>query len=433
MLGLPLMGNAQKFVLPEGQHSEKIKFELINNLIIIPLELNGTELSFVLDSGVSNPILFNLSDQDSVTLKDVSRIHIRGLGGSEPIEALSSRGNGIRLKQLWNPSSKVFVVLDKDLNFSTSIGKPVHGIIGYDLFKDYIVDVNYSSKTIRFYDPDHFNSRKLKKYETFPLQIENKKAYLEGHVGLHYEDEKAVKLLLDTGSSDAVWLFRDTISGLGLPAVYYEDFLGKGLAGDIFGKRTKVNSFRIGPFLFEDAKAAYPDMDSFNSVKNLGDRNGSIGGEILKRFQVVFDYPNGRISLKKNGNFNDPFPYNMSGIELQHNGMRYVAEQIADPNGVVYKDEESFGNVQILLEQQTRLSLVPEIVVSAIRAGSPAAKAGLQEGDVILAVNGKRVHRYKLQEIMHMLNEREGKRVRVLIERFNQDLLFTFVLKDLFK
>ena len=84
------------------------------------------------------------------------------------------------------------------------------------------------------------------------------------------------------------------------------------------------------------------------------------------------------------------------------------------------------------MENKTRLSLVPEIVVSGIRAGSPAAEAGLREGDVILAVNGKKVHKYKLQEILKMINEREGKRIKVLIERYNTDLLFTFVLKKMF-
>jgi hypothetical protein len=47
-------------------------------------------------------------------------------------------------------------------------------------------------------------------------------------------------------------------------------------------------------------------------------------------------------------------------------------------------------------------------------------------------VNGKRIHRYKIQEIMHMLDEKEGKRIRVLIERYNRDLLFSFVLENMF-
>jgi C-terminal processing protease CtpA/Prc len=79
------------------------------------------------------------------------------------------------------------------------------------------------------------------------------------------------------------------------------------------------------------------------------------------------------------------------------------------------------------------LSVEPALGVCSIRMGSRAHSAGLQEGDVILAVNGKRIHRYKLQEILHMLNDKEGKRVKLLIERYDKDLLFSFVLKDLFK
>ena len=89
--------------------------------------------------------------------------------------------------------------------------------------------------------------------------------------------------------------------------------------------------------------------------------------------------------------------------------------------------------MQILFQDRTRLSLVPEIIVSGIRAGSPAETAGLKEGDVILAVNGKSVHKYKIQEIIQMLDEKKGKRIKVLIERYNRDLLFSFVLEDLFK
>lgn len=406
---------------------------MINNLIVIPLEVNGAKLSFILDSGVSKPILFNLSDQDSIALKDVSEISIRGLGEGEPMKALSSRGNSFRLKNISNPNQQLYVVLDRKMNFSPSLGIPIHGIIGYDLFRDFVVEVNYKTQIIKFYDPRYYVREEERRSETLPLTVIENKAYVDGEVMMEGEENVPVRLLVDTGSSDAVWLFHDPESGLEIPLKHYDDYLGKGLSGNIFGKRTMVNMVKIGSFTFKDAKAAFPDMESFSALKAIGNRNGSIGGEILRRFNIVFDYPGNQITLKKNGNFRDPFHYNMSGIELQHNGMRYIAERINDSRGVVHSDERAFGDVQILMENRTRLSLVPEIVVSGIRAGSPAEEAGLQEGDVILAVNGKRIHRYKLQEVMKMLNEKEGKRVKVLIERYNRDLLFSFVLKSVFK
>ncbi len=431
-LSVPFFGTAQRFVLPDGQKHQKVRFQLINNLIIIPMEVNGSPLSFILDSGVGKPILFNLTDQDSIQINNVSEITINGLGDGEPIKALSSKNNFFKMGDIESRDQQLFVVLDNDMNFSPSLGIPVHGIIGYDLFRDFVVDINYANKSIKFHDPKLYRHKEKGRYETLPLSIIRRKAYVNGEVFMGDKEKIPVKLLVDSGSSDAIWLFEN--EEIGIPSKNYDDFLGKGLSGNIFGKRTMVHGIKIGSFVLKDAKAAFPDRSSFGNMKYLGDRNGSMGGEILKRFNIVFDYPNRRMSLRKNSNFSTPFHYNMSGIELQHDGLRYISESIADKRGVVLSEErDSFGTVQLLFENRTRLSLVPEIIVSGIRAGSPAESAGLKEGDVILAVNGKSVHRYKLQEIMQMLNERDGKRIRVRIERYNSDLLFTFVLRNMFK
>ncbi len=432
-LYIPYTGRTQGYNLPEGEAYQKVHFQLINNLIVIPMEVNGAKLSFILDSGVSKPILFNLSDQDSIRLNNVSEITINGLGEGKPIKALSSRGNQFKLKKIQNNEQLLYIVLDKAMNFSPTLGIPIHGIIGYDLFRDFVVDINYGTRVIKFYDPEFYNPRKNKRSRTLPLSVIKSKAYVDGKIHIDEKKDVPVKLLVDTGSSDAIWLFQDEDKGIDIPEMNYDDFLGKGLNGNIFGKRTKVHSIKIGGFELNDAKAAFPDMKSFNAIKDLGDRNGSVGGEILKRFNLVFNYPSNIVTLRKNGNFRGPFHYNMSGIELQHNGLRHIAERIADQRGVVKNEERTFGDVQILMENRTRLSLVPEIIVSGIRAGSPAEEAGLKQGDVILAVNGKRVHHYKLQEVMKMLNEKEGKRVRLLIERTDRDLTFSFILKKLFK
>ena len=432
LIGFTYIGFAQHFHISNKKKFEKIHFELVNNLMVVPVELNDAKLTFILDTGVSSPILFNLTEQDSVQINNVSEIMIRGLGEGDPIQALKSTGNTVKIGNAKSFNLPLYVVLDKDINFSTSLGIPIHGIIGYDLFKDFVVEVNYSRGFLKLYNPETYNYKPSKKIETLPLEIKKKRAYVDAFITKEDDSEIPTKLLVDTGSSDALWLFQDMEKGLEVPDANYEDYLGKGLSGNIYGKRTKLKGIRIGSYYLSEAKAAFPFREAFEAVQNLGDRNGSLGGEVLKRFNIIFDYPNGKISLAKNGKFNNPFQYNLAGIELQHNGLRYLARKLADANGIVRNSERKFGNVQILLENRTRLSLVPEIVVSGIRAGSPAANAGLKEGDVILAVNGKQVHNFKLQEVLQMLNQRKGKKVRVQIERYNRDLLFTFVLKDVF-
>ncbi len=78
----------------------------------------------------------------------------------------------------------------------------IHGIIGYDLFRDFVVDINYSTKNIKFHNPDSYTHKKNRKSQTLPLSIRNKKAYIDGKVIFEDANSVPVKLLVDTGSSD---------------------------------------------------------------------------------------------------------------------------------------------------------------------------------------------------------------------------------------
>src|SRR5210317_227979 len=82
-----------KFVL-QGANKDKISFKIINNLIIIPVEINGVELSFLLDTGVSKPIILNfLNITEELQINQAEKIYLRGLGEGESVEALRSRNN----------------------------------------------------------------------------------------------------------------------------------------------------------------------------------------------------------------------------------------------------------------------------------------------------------------------------------------------------
>ncbi len=87
-----------EFTIQNKHRSDKVKFKLINNLIIIPVEINGVTLSFLLDTGVSKPIIFNfLNVSDTLKIKNTETIFLRGLGEGELVEALKSDDNVIKI------------------------------------------------------------------------------------------------------------------------------------------------------------------------------------------------------------------------------------------------------------------------------------------------------------------------------------------------
>ncbi len=70
---------------------------MVNNLIIVPVELNGTQISFLVDTGVKTTVLLNLESRGSLLLKSAEKIHLRGLGGEELIEAYRTPNNEFKL------------------------------------------------------------------------------------------------------------------------------------------------------------------------------------------------------------------------------------------------------------------------------------------------------------------------------------------------
>lgn len=413
-----------------GEKSEIIKFRLAGNLVIVPVTVNGAKLSFILDSGVNYPILFNLTKNDSLEFNNVSKIILKGLGSDLPVTAYRSTGNYFKIGNIENRNQHLYVVIDEKINFSPKLGFPIHGIIGYEFFSDFIVEVNYAKQKIKIYKPENYKHPQCRKCETFNLELINNKPFINASVGLEGKMISNLKLLIDSGSSDALWLINN--KNLKTPESNFEDFLGFGISGSVYGRRARADSFNLGGHVLKDVKVAFPDSISLQYVQNKSERDGSIGGEILKRFRVIFDYNGKKITLKRNKYFKKPFSFNISGLQLEYNGSRVVrkAETIHNLSGD--QDKDDLGNVKIhRTADRYRFSFRPAYEIVEVRRGSPAALAGMRKNDVLLAVNGKPVDNYLLEEVIEMIDQKPGKTIRIKVQRGMQDLMFVFTLKSI--
>lgn len=422
------------FVIQNKKQQDKIKFKLINNLILIPVEINGVELSFILDTGVSKPIVFNiLNVSETLKINNSEKIFLRGLGEGEPIEALRSKNNIIKIGDAININQDLYAVYNVNLNFAPRLGIPVHGIIGYDFFKDFVVEINYSKKYIKIYENKVYEYKDCKNCETLNLDFFNKKPYLNAQVTVNNKDI-SVKLLIDSGGSDALWLFENETIGLTASENNFVDFLGHGLNGSVYGKRSKIESFSINSFELPHTNVAFPDSTSISSAKIFTDRNGSLAGNILKRFNVIIDYKKGLIQLKKSKYFKEPFSYNKSGIELEHNGIRLVQESksmVPDIGNQRLDQNESDVGGRMVFNREYRYSVKPAFTIVELRKDSPADKVGLQIGDVILKINSKEAFHYTLQELTHFFYDKAGKVIRLKVDREGRKMNFQFKLENI--
>lgn len=351
--------DSQDFHLSEGQEKFSVKFQHVGNLILIPVQINGSvPLNFVVDTGSPYTIITNIDAINYFNLNKGRPVKISGLGkNSHHLDAYLSHNNTIKVGDAASNSTDIVLLFEKDFDLSSRFGIPIYGIIGYDLLKEFVVEVNYSKGKASFYKHGFFyekKSRKLRKFEEIPMKIERKKPYLELNSEID-GIQLSLKLLIDTGSWDAVWLFENAKENINIPNLHIDDYLGFGLNGEIHGKKSRINALQFGSNKIENPTASFPDSMSVANIQKL-DRNGTLGSEILRRFTTIYDYKNQKLYIKKNNKFREEFHYNMAGLELY----------------------QPYPNL-------------PYLEVVYVRENSPAALAGLKEGDAIRYVNGKKI------------------------------------------
>ncbi|MGV9003764.1 PDZ domain-containing protein [Flavobacterium sp.] len=422
------------FQIQKGKSKVVIPFKLIDNLIFIPLTLNGEQLTFLLDTGVEESILFSLSEENQVALNDVEVIKLKGLGSSDAITGYKSSKNEVAVKQFVDTNHTIYIVLDQEFNFSSHVGIAVNGILGYHFFKNHLIEIDYTRQKIYVYAKDHKINRTLqKKYSKDSITLEMNKPYVFKNISNQRTTTRS-KLLLDTGNSDAVWVFNNEKVKIPLGNNSIDDFLGRGFNGNIYGKRSRIDSISFGGHLFKDALTNFPDTLSTQSVSFVDHRVGSIGGEILSRFTILFDYPNRLIYTQPNAMINDPFNFNMSGIEVEHAGLEWKQQERMAVNDGIRVYENSSGSTSSTgrtSSLKTQFTLISVFKILSIRPNSEAEKAGLKVGDRILTLNNQKADGLTIQKIHQILKSGEGRAIKIVVDRNGIELTVKFELKKM--
>ena len=341
--------------------------------MVIQLHINGKgPFNFILDTGVGLVLISDPKLIDSVSFQNLRSIYITGFGEGEKLSAFITPSVDLRIGNTIAKNIPA-AILKKDIfELSNYVGIPIHGLIGYEFFQSFVVRLNFSTSTITIFKPER--AYIPRKGSRIPLSIEERKPYITTNIQLKSGKKLPVKLIIDTGAGHPVSL--ETLDGaqFELPDERIRAILGIGLTGPIDGYIGRISSIQLGKYKLSDVIAAFPDYEDAASRVFSINRNGNMGLEIIKRFNVVFDYNRAAMYIKPLTTLKETFEHDMAGMEISSAGDNYK-----------------------------------RFIITRVEPSSSADKAGLMKGYEILAINFKPVSEITLSEIDSMFRSRNGR------------------------
>jgi predicted aspartyl protease len=396
----PHIRNELGFRLPEGKHQHNIPFELIDNLIVVKIVMNKTlPLKFIVDTGVRTSILTEKTFTDLMNVTYSRKIEIPVAGGKQIVTAYVAPNITMNISGVVGKGHALLVLEEDLLQLKNILGHNVQGILGYELFSRFIIEINYNRKVMTLYEPKAFQKRNLdnkKKYYRLPITIEDTKPYCYSTITFNSGKEIRAKLMLDTGASHAILLDEESSEDIVVPAKSIRSHIGRGLGGDINGDIARIKKLDLIGYQFEDVIVTFPEKQFYEQGYTRVYRNGTIGGSIFSRFIVVFDFMDGYVYLKKNSKYRDSFEYNMSGIVIKAQGLYLNTFEIID-----------------------------------VRVNSAAARADIQKGDKIIRINNHLASDLELGQINGVFNSKPKKIIRLELFRNGKVVRRKFKLERL--
>jgi hypothetical protein len=259
-------------------------------------------------------------------------------------------------------------------------GRAVAGIVGYGLFARYVVKIDYAAHRIDLYALDGY--RYSGAGTSVLLRTESEHFFVAARLRLPGRAPIDGNFMVDTGAPMTTIAFcRPFVERFGLLPKGRERIVDRSFAG-LGGETTqilgRVTELDLGDLRIRNATVTFAQDEEGTLARR--DFDGIIGGEILRRFTVIFDRPRRRLILEPNVHLLEPYEHNMSGIAVRAEG----------PRGT--------------------------LAIHSVIAGSPAEEAGLREGDELESIDGRPAPEFTLDALYEMF-KMEGREYSFRVRR----------------
>ena len=336
------------------QSVKRISVEIpITNQIYVQARLNNSEpMWFLLDTGATWSIL----DVDKAKELNIKSEGTRTLDLGQTNTVTTTFANDATLDISGvKVSVNVLAVMPAKFRHAPQIV----GLIGSDLFKRFVVKIDYTTKSIELFEPKTY--KYAGRGEVLPIEIIEEIPHITVNISKGNNSSLITKLLVDTGAAQTIMLYEPFVEKNKL----LESTEGTiklragGLGGGSFNYKVRAKAVKIGSISFDDP------LINLSTGRGAADRrDGILGNGLLDRFNVIIDYSRKQVILEPTQRLNVPTDFDFFTIRITQNRKDYV---IAD-----------------------------------LFQSSMAAEAGLKVGDVLLSVDGNQVSDLALIEIQRM-------------------------------
>jgi hypothetical protein len=370
-----------------GQSSTRIPFDFEANEIYLRVKVNNSApLKFGFDTGAAFSI-FSARKAAALGLKLQDDVNVRGIGGT-------ARGGLAENISLQLPGVEIIhqrlVVVPFD--FFPCDAQDVDGVIGFDLMKNFVVEIDYETKVVHLYDPSTYQ------YDghgdSLPLTMKGTPR-VQARVSLPGQAPIEGLFEIDTGSDGALTINLPFVKKHRLAQSARTTMAGSntGVGGESKTIDMRLGRIELGRYVIANPLVSLSqDAEGALAVE---DNDGPIGNEIFRRFKVTIDYSRQRMMLEPNTRLSDAFEHDMSGIVIDAEGK----------DCRVYK-------------------------VAGVTDKSPAAAAGVKTGDEIIAIDGKPARLFTSSQLEKMLMQ-NGARHSLRLARAGQAIVVRIKLRRL--
>ncbi|MCH2169851.1 retroviral-like aspartic protease family protein [Myxococcota bacterium] len=172
-----------------------------------------------------------------------------------------------------------------------------YGVLGSDFLDDYVLEIDFEERRVRFFDPAHYrvpDQANGLSETVLPMTLGGTRAFVELEV-----EGQPLKVLIDTGAPDTLIVSGQALAKLGIEwrdlpelAPYHTS------RGEMQVRRYDANQLEIGKLGVTD-KAITVAPHGWHNL--AGSKDSALGIGLLQDFLVRIDYPRRRLWLRRGG------------------------------------------------------------------------------------------------------------------------------------